>query len=674
MHQLHTYLNTLYSLCLTLSRRQKQHILMAIDLALFLVAICQAFWLCCETVLPLISKYSSSIGLLILLKHIIFRLQGMYRPILRYIGIEFFHTAIQSVLYSSGIVVFLAYWQGIYLLPRAVAIVDALLTLTWAIAVRLLLRWLARQLKSLKSPVPQVERLAIYGAGAAGSQLISALANTPNYCAIAAIDDNPDLQNQVTVQGIPVYSPALLPELWSKKLFDSVVLAMPSVDRASKRRILDRLREFSIPVKTVPSLGEILRGKVSIARFREMDASELLGRNEVESDWRLLQQAIAGKSILVTGAGGSIGSELCRQIAREQPKLLVLYELSEYALYQIDLALEETHPELPRVACLGNVTDRDHLTRVLQTYQIDTVYHAAAYKHVPLVEINPFQGVYNNVFGTVAAARCAIASRVKNFVLISTDKAVRPTNVMGASKRVAELAIQALAERSSRTCFAIVRFGNVLGSSGSVVPRFRQQIAEGKPITITHPDITRYFMSIPEAARLVMQAGAMAKGGEVFLLDMGKPVRIYDLALQMIHLSGLVPGRDIEIQFTGLRPGEKLYEELLIAGDNVQSTKHPQIYCAREAFWSWDLLEWNLDTLYQIIQLSDRDQLIAELRALVPEYQPLSRRGEMGSRGAMLALDAEEMSRGAMLAPEVEEMGRELSTQRSQIRLDDLKI
>jgi FlaA1/EpsC-like NDP-sugar epimerase len=595
---------------------------MVMDLVLFGIAIYQAFWLRFETVLPIaeIPKYASSIGLLIASKHLIFRARGMYRPILCYTGVEFLSIALESVLYSLGILVIFAYLQGFYPFPRAVSIADALLTLLWVVSARLFLRWLVRGLKKGQNQTP--ERAIVYGAGAAGSQLALALANDRTYRAIAFVDDNPELQHQVVVQGLRVYSPEELPQLWSQKLFDSVILAMPSVARVRKRRIINRLRSYSIPVKTIPTLGELLSGKVSIAQFRELDIAELLGRDEVKSDLKLLRRGITGKSVLVTGAGGSIGSELCRQIVQQQPKLLVLYELSEYTLYQIDLELAETYPHLPRVACLGNALDREHFRRVLKQYEVDTIYHAAAYKHVPLVEINPFQGVYNNVFSTLVTAQCAIACKVKNFVLISTDKAVRPTSVMGASKRVAELAIQALQARSTDTCFAIVRFGNVLGSSGSVVPRFRQQIAAGKSITITHPEIARYFMSIPEAARLVIQAGAMAKGGEVFLLDMGKPVRIYDLALQMIHLSGLVLGRDIEIKFTGLRPGEKLYEELLIAGDNVQPTEHPQIYCAREAFWPWDILHSGLDTLSKIIQLSDRDQLIAELRALVPEYQP----------------------------------------------------
>jgi FlaA1/EpsC-like NDP-sugar epimerase len=349
----------------------------------------------------------------------------------------------------------------------------------------------------------------------------------------------------------------------------------------------------------------------------------LLGREEVLPYPELLHLNVTGKSVLVTGAGGSIGSELCRQIAQLDPKCLILYELNEFALYTIDLELKESYPTLCHYPYLGNITDATHFQFLLQQHQVDTIYHAAAYKHVPLVEINATQGVYNNVAGSLIAAQSAINCRVSNFVLISTDKAVRPTNVMGASKRVAELVVQSLADLpQTPTRFAIVRFGNVLGSSGSVVPRFRQQIALGKPITVTHQDVTRYFMSIPEAVRLVMQAGAMAQGGEVFLLDMGEPVRIYDLAERMIRLSGLEPGHDIEIQVTGLRPGEKLYEELLIDPKIAKPTKHPRIFCASESKLSYETLLPQLKSLLEKAQNQEHNELIRLLQEIVPEYQP----------------------------------------------------
>ncbi|HEY9845301.1 MAG TPA: nucleoside-diphosphate sugar epimerase/dehydratase, partial [Candidatus Caenarcaniphilales bacterium] len=408
-----------------------------------------------------------------------------------------------------------------------------------------------------------------------------------------------------------------------QKPFDTILLAMPSVDRGTKRKILDHLKSLSIPVKTVPGISDILSGKVSINEIQNIDIADLLGREEVLPDPWLLQMNVTGKSVLVTGAGGSIGSELCRQVAQQSPKCLVLYELSEFALYNIDIELAELYPTLRRVACLGSVSDQTHFSTVLSQHKVDTIYHAAAYKHVPLVEANPAQGIFNNVLGTLTSAQSAINCDVSNFVLVSTDKAVRPTNVMGATKRVAELILQALADQPEMTTrFTIVRFGNVLDSSGSVVPRFRKQITEGKPITLTHPDATRYFMSIPEAARLVIQAGAMGKGGEIFLLDMGEPVRIYNLALQMIRLSGLVPGRDIDIKITGLRPGEKLHEELLIDRDNVSATRHPKIFCAHETKMSWEVLQPCLEALFKKAQLADSAAIITQMQSFVPEYQP----------------------------------------------------
>ncbi|MDY6782690.1 MAG: nucleoside-diphosphate sugar epimerase/dehydratase [Cyanobacteriota bacterium] len=597
---------------------------MLIDLVLFVAAVPVAFWLHFDTPLSAseLSEYAVLLGLLVVLEHLVFRVQGIYRSLSHELDGECIWAAAQSVASSLGILVLWAYVCGINLPPPTVLIIDGLLTLTSTVGVRLLWRGALRRWQQPQSPTAKVKRLVIYGAGTAGSQLVSALAKEPTYRAIAFFDDDPDLHG-VTLQGLPVYSPAVLPQMRSRNPFDLVLVALPATARNRQCQIVEELRQLSIPVRAVPSLSELLSEPSVRAQSQEIEMTALLGRKEVKSDGHLLQSAIAGKSILVTGAGGSIGSQLCRQIARERPERLVLYELNEYALYQIDLELAETYPDVPRVACLGNINDGEHLHRILKTYRIDTLYHAAAYKHVPLVEMNPFEGIENNVFGTLETAQSAIACGVENFVFISTDKAVRPTNVMGASKRAAELIVQALAaRRSSTTCFSIVRFGNVLDSSGSVVPRFRQQIARRQAITITHPEITRYFMSIPEAARLVIQAGAMAKGGEIFLLDMGEPVRIYDLALQMIGLSGLTLGRDIEIQFTGLRPGEKLYEELLIAGERVKPTQHPQIYSAREAFWSWEILQSRLETLQRALRQRDRDRLIAELQTLVAEYQP----------------------------------------------------
>jgi FlaA1/EpsC-like NDP-sugar epimerase len=391
----------------------------------------------------------------------------------------------------------------------------------------------------------------------------------------------------------------------------------------------------------VPSISELLSGHLSINKVAEFDIEDLLGRKAIAARPELLQHDITDRVVLVTGGGGSIGSELCRQIAKQNPKMLLVFELHEFALYQMDMELTEEYPTLNKVACLGSVTDAQALTRVLQKYQVETVYHAAAYKHVPIVEANPISGMINNINGTLTAAQCAIACGVEKFVLISTDKAVRPTNIMGATKRVAELVLQGLADLPTHnTCFTMVRFGNVLGSSGSVVPRFREQITSGKSITLTHADITRYFMTIPEAATLVIQAGAMAKGGEVFLLDMGEPVKIYDLAAQMIRLHGMEPEKDIKIEITGLRPGEKIYEELLIDCDAALPTGHSKIFCAREAKLAWQELAPQLTTLLEAAAECAVTECVSVLHNLVPEYQPMGQYAKAKSETLAVSMAA----------------------------------
>lgn len=620
-------LRYLYDQYCLLGKRQRRQFLAFLDSILFCFTIYIAFWLRFETPFPLsqISDYARIIFLLIAVKLLVFETCGVYRAILRYSNWEFLNTITKAVFLSSGSLVFLAYLSGSgsWPLPRSVLIIDAFLTLFCIIGFRLLIKKLLYKFMAKARQSTNQERLVIYGAGSAGSQLVRALVNDKLYKPVAFVDDDPDLQNGTVVEGLKVYSAESLYLLWERKSFDTVVVAIPSLGKRRKLQIVERLQAASIPIKTIPSISEIISGKVSIQKLRNIDITDLLGREEVQPNLELLSMQVKGKVVLVTGAGGSIGSELCRQIAEQQPKCLILYELSEFALYNIDMELAETYPQLQRVACLGNVTNAEQMSTVFKDYQVETVYHAAAYKHVPLVENNVAQGIENNVLGTLTAARCAMNCGVRNFVMISTDKAVRPTNVMGASKRVAELVVQALAKDSKNaTKFVIVRFGNVLNSSGSVVPRFRKQIAEGQPITLTHQDITRYFMTIPEAARLVMQAGSLAQGGEVFLLDMGEPVRIYDLAVQMIRLSGLVPGEDIEVKITGLRPGEKLYEELLISGDNVKPTRHPKIFCAEEYFLTWETLQSQLKVLFDYILSHDRAEIVNQLRQIVPEYQP----------------------------------------------------
>jgi FlaA1/EpsC-like NDP-sugar epimerase len=491
-------------------------------------------------------------------------------------------------------------------------------------------RFLARGYFVLLSGSAGGMRVAIYGAGAAGNQLANALASSSEYHPVVFIDDKKELQGS-TVSGIHVYAPDDLPDLVVDKGIAKILMAMPSLTKASQRRILDKLEPLKIKTLVTPPFKSLISGLAQVQDVREIEIEDLLGRDAVEPMHGLMAKCITGKSVMVTGAGGSIGSELCLQILRQRPARLILFEMSEFALYTIEQelnALKKTlGAELELIPFLGSVLDSAKTLQVMRVYRVDTVYHAAAYKHVPLVEHNPIEGVRNNVFGTLHLARTAIAAGVSHFVLVSSDKAVRPTNVMGATKRLAELILQAFSRTQDKTRFCMVRFGNVLGSSGSVVPLFRRQIMAGGPVTITHPDITRYFMTITEAAQLVLQAGAIGEGGDVFVLDMGEPVKIVDLAKRMVHLSGLelrsdqTPDGTIQIDFVGLRPGEKLYEELLIS-DNVIGTGHPLIMRAQEAELPWEELQDALARLDAACTQFDHETVRTLLRQIVREYTP----------------------------------------------------
>ena len=522
---------------------------------------------------------------------------GFYNGVAR----GFFDAMMSSVLQLFFVLIIIAqtilYFKLLPDVPRAVPILYLFLFFIWLWNSRLTIRELLTRLQGKNQGRIRNENgydnIVIYGAGEAGRDLLEGLRNSHKYNVMAYIDDDPQLTGAYLL-GKKIYPADELVSLVEELDIAQVFLAIPSISRAQKRQIIDKLSGIAIKIKELPSLEEIADEKVTVSSMRKVDILDVLDRQTVEPDAKLLQMNIKGKCVLVTGAGGSIGSELCRQVIKNQPKCLVLYELSEFALYSIhqELSIKQAntpaYQDIKIVAVIGNVTNESNLLRILKLHNIQTVYHAAAYKHVPMVEHNPFEGVINNTKGTYHCARAAIQANVETFVLISTDKAVRPTNVMGASKRLAELVCQALSQTDSQTCISMVRFGNVLGSSGSVVPLFTKQIEQGKPITVTHPDVTRYFMTIPEAANLVIQAGAMASGGEVFVLDMGEPVKIVDLAQRMIHLSGFDikdaahPEGDIEVIFTGLRDGEKLYEELIIGEDNVETTDHPLIMQAIE--------------------------------------------------------------------------------------------
>ena len=558
----------------------------------------------------------------------VFIVSGLYRAIFRYSGWPALlavarAVAVYAVLYGAIFMV-----GGVAGVPRTVGIIQPILLLLLVGVSRLMVRlWLGDEYRSLLRRASR-PRVLIYGAGTTGRQLAQAMIHSTEMQVVGFLDDDARLHGQV-LNGQPIYRPDDLPELVQTLGIADVLLAMPRLSRHRRNEILAQIRLAQVAVRTLPSLVDLAQGKISVADLRELDIDDLLGRESVTPDPVLLARHIAGKTVLVTGAGGSIGSELCRQILAVGPTRLLLIEQSEFALYAIHQELETrlAGSATVLVPLLASVQDAERMHEILSTWHPATVYHAAAYKHVPLVEHNPAAGIKNTVLGTLRTAQAAAENGVSDFVLISTDKAVRPTNVMGASKRLAEMALQALAASTTGTRFSMVRFGNVLGSSGSVVPKFRQQIREGGPITLTHPEVTRYFMTIPEAAQLVIQAGAMAKGGDVFVLDMGQPVKIIDLARRMVELSGLTvkdeqhPDGDIAIEISGLRPGEKLYEELLI-GDNPKPTQHPRIMKAHEDFIPWAEFEPKLSALELALNVNDVGVIRLMLQQLVAGYSP----------------------------------------------------
>jgi FlaA1/EpsC-like NDP-sugar epimerase len=549
---------------------------------------------------------------------------GLYRTVVRYIDLSVLAAASTALATVVLAVYGLAVAAQLQALPRSALLIFWFIAFAYVISSRFVARTLLR--RSVRPGSRGRVRTAIYGAGDAGVQLAQAMQFSTEYRAVCFIDDRRERQTQ-NISGLRVYGPSAIDEAVVRHDVAQIVVAIPSASATQKRALIRRIEATGLPVKILPGLVEMVDGNAAVADIRQVDVADLLGRDAVAPDSGLFARNIAGKVVLVTGAGGSIGSELCRQILTQRPRRLVLLDHSEFALYSIEHELLASAQGVPLVTCLGSVLDATLMIEMMQREGVQTVYHAAAYKHVPIVEANVQQGLRNNVFGTYNVAKAAHEARVETCVLISTDKAVRPTNVMGASKRVAELVFQAAALRAPGTVFAMVRFGNVLGSSGSVVPLFRRQIQAGGPITITHPDIIRYFMLIPEAAQLVIQAGAMARGGEVFVLDMGEPVRIADLARSMIRLSGLSektadnPSGDIEIKAVGLRPGEKLFEELLI-GDNVVPSGHPRILCARERHIDPSLLDKMLGVLRQACDGGDTEAMLRQVRNLVPEFRP----------------------------------------------------
>jgi len=613
---------------LVLPRFVKQTIAIILDLSLCILCTWLAFFLRLEQFI-LIKKDSvlSAALVSIILALPLFWLLGLYRTIFRYSGLSIvFSVFIASLVY--GFLYFIVFGiYGVAGIPKSIGILQPMLLFFAIVFSRLVVKYLLRERYVYKDNSKFKKKLLVYGAGIAGQQLVSALKNNYELAVVGFLDDDKQLQGQV-LQGQKIFSPSNLPDLIKSKEVQLTVLALPSIKRNRRNEILKNLNNYQLQVQTLPSMSDIIQGRVTLSDIKDLDVNDILNRDLVLPNHELLIRNINSKVVLVTGAGGTIGSELACQIAKLNPEKLLILELNEFALYKVYEKLKILNTNLKIVPLLVNVQDQNKVSEIFKTFKVDTVYHAAAYKHVPLVEENICEGVKNNVFATLAVVKAALSQSVTNFVLISSDKAVRPTNVMGASKRLAELCVKGLYhyEKNNQIKMSIVRFGNVLESSGSVIPKFKNQIKNGGPITLTHPDVTRYFMTITEAAQLVIQAGAMSDNCNVFILDMGKSVKIIDLIYRMISLSGLTVKNEssnkgeIEIKIIGLRPGEKLYEELLL-GDNMQKTQHPKIQKAQDPFISFTQLETDLNILKTLLDNNKVDDVKKLLSRIVTTYK-----------------------------------------------------
>jgi FlaA1/EpsC-like NDP-sugar epimerase len=613
---------------LNLTRKNKQALMLLFDVVAIIGCMFAAF-----SIRLGFLYYPTGDGMLLLMISApllalpIFARFRLYHEVIRYVGFKaLWHISQAATLYALlwGLVSFMAAVDGI---PRSVILINWILVVIVIGSSRLFARWLLSEIGA-NNGLEANKNVLIYGAGSSGRQLSTALRESKEYTPVAFIDDSSE-HYQHSINGLVVYSQYDLADLIKDNNIKEVLLAMPSISRIHRNQIINLLEPFQVGVRSLPSVSSIVQGKVKVNDLLEIDTADLLGRESVKPSTKLLKTNILNKVVMVTGAGGSIGAELCRQIAFLTPKKIILYDISESSLYKIDQELSNIAiPNVEIFPVIGSIASKHRMNETIDYFGVQTIYHAAAYKHVPLVEYNKSQGILNNALGTMIAAEAAISKNVETFVLISTDKAVRPTNIMGVSKRIAELVLQAFADQSNNTCFTMVRFGNVLDSSGSVIPLFKKQIKDGGPVTVTHSDVIRYFMTIPEAVELVIQAGSMAKGGEVFVLDMGEPIRIKDLAVKMIQLSGLQvldennPDGDIEIQYTGLRPGEKLYEELLVEG-SFSLTENKLIMRAEEKMISWDKLEPALTKIKDAAFTSDTEKLYKLLQQLVPEYKPM---------------------------------------------------
>jgi len=611
---------------LSLHRYSKRSIAIITDIGLCVLCTWLAFTLRLEELILFkdFNIYPALISIFIAIPT--FWLFGLYRTIFRYTGLSIIFNILAST-FTYGLFYFLII--GVYSIegvPRSVGIIQPMILFFGIISSRLIIKYILNHNYSSKKTLNK-KNVLVYGAGESGRQLVEALENNPEFKVVGFLDDNEQLQRQFLL-GKTIYSTIKLENLVKTKDISLVFLALPSISRARRNQIIENLNQYKLSVKTLPSISEIVDGKITISDIKDLNVDDLLNREEVKPDIKLLNKNINSKTVLVTGAGGSIGSELCRQIIRLKPKNLLLLELNEFALYKIYEELLSFNKNLKIISLLVDAKEQKKLETIFEIFKVDTVYHAAAYKHVPLVEENICEGVRNNVFSTLAIAKAAVNKKVSSLVLISSDKAVRPTNIMGASKRLSELCMQGIYNHTKdiNTNFSIVRFGNVLESSGSVIPKFKKQIKEGGPVTLTHKDVTRYFMTVTEAAQLVIQAGAMGKHSEVFVLDMGESVKIIDLIHKMIKLSGFSikddknQNGDMEVKITGLRPGEKLYEELLI-GNNPQKTHHEKIQKAQDSFIPFDKLKLDLDNLYSLLSDNNVLEVKRTLKRLLPSYK-----------------------------------------------------
>ena len=611
---------------LSLHRYSKRSIAIITDIGLCVLCTWLAFTLRLEELILFkdFNIYPALISIFIAIPT--FWLFGLYRTIFRYTGLSIIFNILAST-FTYGLLYFLII--GVYSIegvPRSVGIIQPMILFFGIISSRLIIKYILNHNYSSKKTLNK-KNVLVYGAGESGRQLVEALENNPEFKVVGFLDDNEQLQRQFLL-GKTIYSTIKLENLVKTKDISLVFLALPSISRARRNQIIENLNQYKLSVKTLPSISEIVDGKITISDIKDLNVDDLLNREEVKPDIKLLNKNINSKTVLVTGAGGSIGSELCRQIIRLKPKNLLLLELNEFALYKIYEELLSFNKNLKIISLLVDAKEQKKLETIFEIFKVDTVYHAAAYKHVPLVEENICEGVRNNVFSTLAIAKAAVNKKVSSLVLISSDKAVRPTNIMGASKRLSELCMQGIYNHTKdiNTNFSIVRFGNVLESSGSVIPKFKKQIKEGGPVTLTHKDVTRYFMTVTEAAQLVIQAGAMGKHSEVFVLDMGESVKIIDLIHKMIKLSGFSikddknQNGDMEVKITGLRPGEKLYEELLI-GNNPQKTHHERIQKAQDSFIPFDKLKLDLDNLSTLLSNNDVAEVKRTLKRLLPSYK-----------------------------------------------------